>query len=561
MNLRPYQQEALSQTLAAYDDGAKSVLVVAATGLGKTQIFAHLAKHYVERGRIMVLAHREELVEQARARIQQIARVPVDVEMAERRADEDGLFGDKAPIVVSSIQTQSTGRMNRFDPDEFSLLILDEAHHAVSETNLRAIGYYTTNPALKVFGCTATPDRADEEALGKVFERCAYQFEILDAIREGWLVDVRRRAVTVEGLDFSAVNTVAGDFNQGQLENEMTKWGPLHGVADAAIKECGDRPTICFAVGVAHAGKLCEILNRHRDGCARFVCGETPKDERRAIFRDFLEGKYQYLTNVGVATEGVDLPLAAAIVMARPTKSRSLYCQMLGRGTRALPGVVDGPETAEARRAAIAASGKPNVIVVDFVGNVGKHELVSAVDVLGVNFDPELLRMVREQHADGEMDFLECIEEANAIREQRRLQREEAMRRANEARMLAMQHESKLRHIRGHADYSVVEIDAKDPFDVLGVNRPVSRGWHRGKEPTEKMVTFLERQGIDNPRQYNFHEAGALIGRIKKRWDANQCSVKMAKLLAKYGIDASEMGFDDAKAEIDAIAANGWKRP
>ena len=363
MKLRSYQEAAVDGIFEAWRS-ARSTLLVQPTGTGKTVTFAHVINR-MPMGRALVLAHREELIVQAADKIARVTGAKPDTEMAEMRADH-GMFG-KARVVVSSIQTQCAGRngdtrMKRFDPQEFGLLVVDEAHHATAPTYRRVLEHYGQNQDLKILGVTATPDRHDEEALGQVFDSVAFDYELLDAIRDGWLVPIHQRSVVVDGLDYSGVRTTAGDLNGADLARVMEYEETLHGIAHPTVELAAGRKALVFAASVAHAERLCEIFNRHSTGCARFVTGTTPKDERRGMLADYAAGKFQMLVNVGVATEGFDEPGIQVVVMARPTKSRALYAQMAGRGTRALPGLVDAHEAADARRAAIAASAKPACI-------------------------------------------------------------------------------------------------------------------------------------------------------------------------------------------------------
>jgi len=328
MQLRPYQLEAYECTLEKFET-VDSALCVLATGLGKTVYAAHLINHFRETGRIMMLAHRAELIYQADNHIQEICEVESDIEMGPEWATSFAEF--KSDVVISTVQTQVAGRdggrMTRFDPNEFSLLIIDEAHHAPAETYKRIIKYYRQNPALKVLGLTATPDRKDKKAMGQIFEEVAYAYDIRDGIDDGWLVPIEQQSVVVEGLDFSAIRTTAGDLNGKDLAEVLEFEEILHGIADPTVQLTGDRKTLVFAASVAHAERLTEIINRHKPESARFVCGTTPKETRKIMFKDFAEKKFQYLVNVGVATEGFDDPGIECVVMARPTKSPR--CQVL----------------------------------------------------------------------------------------------------------------------------------------------------------------------------------------------------------------------------------------
>lgn len=548
MQLRPYQLEAVDKTFAAWQQ-ARAVLGVAATGTGKTIIVASiLARHP---GRTMVLAHREELIFQAADKIKRVTGLEPDIEMAELRAGEACLHG-KAQVVISTVQTQTAGRnggrMTRFDPQEFDLLVCDEAHHAVSDTWRRVIDHYRTNPGLRVLGVTATPDRADEEALGQVFEDVAFEYDIRFGINDGWLVPIVQRAVHVEGLDLSNVRTTAGDLNGADLARVMEYEQTLHEIAAPTIDLTRDgRKTLIFAASLAHAERLCEILNRHQAGCARWVHGGTPKVDRRQLFADYAQRRFQYLVNVGVATEGFDDPGIEVVVMARPTKSRALYAQMIGRGTRPRPGIVDDLDlfgTPAGRRQAILVSSKPHVEIVDFVGNSGKHRLISTADVLGGNYSDAAVDRARAKVTqDGQCSMLEALDEAEQeLRAEReRAKQAEAARRAK---------------LVASANYRTTVVD---PFDVLGLTPWRERGWDKGRQPSQKMIDLLERQGVDT-RRLTFTEAKQLIGEITRRWDSDQCSYKQARLLAQRGLP-TDVSRAQARELINGIAEReGWRR-
>lgn len=332
INLRDYQRHAADAIVESFKDN-DSALVVMPTGCGKTVLFSEIINRF-QPNKAMVIAHREELIFQAKEKIERCTGLKSNIEMGQFRADTNwGLFG-MSQVVISTVQTQNSGdRLLNFKPEDFGLLVIDEAHHCTSPTYRKIIDYYRQNPRLKVLGVTATPDRADEEALGQIFETVAFDYEILDAIKDGWLVPVEQQMVEVDGLDFSSVRTTAGDLNGADLAEIMEFEKNLHGIADPTIKIVGDRRTLVFTASVAQAERLCEIFNRHRAGCSAFVCGKTQKDDRRRIISDFDHGKIQFMVNCGVFTEGwddkaIDEMGVQVIAIARPTKSRALYAQM-----------------------------------------------------------------------------------------------------------------------------------------------------------------------------------------------------------------------------------------
>ncbi|HEY9174554.1 MAG TPA: DEAD/DEAH box helicase [Verrucomicrobiae bacterium] len=543
MILRPYQSAASDAIFTEWQE-RDSTLVVIPTGGGKTVLFADVIRRVFPR-RALVLAHREELIFQARDKIQRVTGLSADVEMGDYRA-EGGLFGS-ARVVVSTIQTQCSGgdgggRMAKFDPQRFGVLIIDEAHHATSPSYRRVIDYYRTNPALKILGVTATPDRADEEALGQVFQSVAFDYEVLDAIHDGWLVPIEQQMVHVEGLDYSSIRTTAGDLNGGDLAAVLEAEKNLQQMAAASLAIIGSRRALVFTASVKAAEMTAEIFNRHRAKMASWVCGKTEKDERRSVLAAFAAGKLQVVCNCGVLTEGFDDPGVEVVIMGRPTKSRSLYSQMVGRSTRPLAGIVDGPETAEARRAAIAASAKPSCLVVDFVGNAGKHKLVTSADILGGKVSDEAVELAigKAKQAGQPVNMTEALDEAEEeLKEQKRLA--EAARRA---RLVAT------------ARFTTQQVD---PFDVLALDPVKARGWDRNRQLSEKQRSLLAKQGI-NPDNLSFSEGKQLVAEIFRRWDGKLCSFKQARLLRKHGYP-TDVGFAEASVIIDRLAKSGWKRP
>jgi superfamily II DNA or RNA helicase len=435
--------------------------------------------------------------------------------------------------------------MAKFDPARFGVLIIDEAHHATSPSYRRVIDYYRTNRALKILGVTATPDRADEEALGQVFQSVAFDYEVLDAIHDGWLVPIEQQMVHVEGLDYSSIRTTAGDLNGGDLAAVMEAEKNLQQMAAASLAIIGQRRALLFTASVKSAEMTAEIFNRHRADMASWVCGKTDKDERRKVLADFATGKLQVVCNCGVLTEGFDDPGVEVVIMGRPTKSRSLYSQMVGRSTRPLPGVVDGPETAEARRAAIAASGKPSCLVVDFVGNAGKHKLVTSADILGGKVSEEALELAlaRAKQAGKPVNMTEALDDAE---EELKRQREQARQAeaARRARLVAT------------ARFTTQSVD---PFDVLHLDPAKPRGWDKARQLSEKQRSLLSKQGI-SPDGVSFSQGKQLIAEIFRRWDGKLCSFRQAKVLRKYGY-GTDVSFAEASATIDALAKNNWRKP
>lgn len=553
--LREYQSQAVESVFKEWEEH-RSTLVVAPTGCGKTQMFCEIIRRMLPR-RAMVIAHREELIFQARHRLRDVCGVDGEIEMGELHALTDRLW--RAPVIISTVQTQNAPwgvhkRMARFKPDDFGLLVIDEAHHAVADSYRNLIGYYRQNENLKVLGVTATPDRADEEALGQVFDSVAFDYEILDAIHGGWLVPVDQQFVHVDSLDFSRVRTTAGDLNGADLAQVMEEENNMQGVAGASLPIIGTRRSIVFTASVRQAEMLCNIYNRHRSGMAEWVCGTTPKEVRRIMLGRFADGTLQVVVNCGVLTEGFDNPAVEVIVMARPTKSRSLYAQMAGRSLRPLPGVVESEPDANNRRGLIASSPKPSALILDFVGNSGRHKLITSADILGGKVSDaaleRALKKAKESEEPTRMD--EALDQAEA----------ELHEMIENARLRAEAQKAK---VVAQVKYTQNFVD---PFGVFALIPVRQRGWDQGRQLSPKQKAVLVKQGI-NPEGLPYEQGRQLLLEVFRRWDNKLCSFKQANVLKKYarviGRDPKDKALvnvsrEEASQLIDKIAAlQNWR--
>lgn len=518
IQLRPYQLEACERIMESWL-GARSTLCVASTGTGKTTIFSEILHRRRKAGRSLVLAHRDELIRQAAKRIGKQTGLGVEVEKAEEVASRS------ADVVVASVQTLSKEmRLARWAPDHFATVVVDEAHHAPADTYRRILGHFSE---AKVLGVTATPDRADELALGQVFEDVAYVYEIGDAIADGWLCPIRATSVWCDAVDLAGVKTIAGDLSASDMETVMATEAALHQVAKPTMELAGARRTIVFTTSVANAHRLAEVFNRYRPECARAVDGGTDPLERRRVLSDHQQGRYQFLCNVGVLTEGYDDPMVACVAMGRPTKSRALYAQMAGRGTRTAPG-------------------KTDLLLLDFVGNAGKHALVSAVDILGGKYTDEALAAAKAAVAkEPGQDIRQALDDAERALKaaaERKLKAEEALRRSR---------------AKANVAYQAVEID---PFRVLGVRDPGEYSSRFGDQPpTEAQLSALTRMKIPTPQGLTKNGASRLIGTAIKRRQENLCTFGQAKTLQKWGYDTTRITFDAASNLIEARKANNWR--
>lgn len=536
MKLRPYQSECVERIFSELSEN-DSTLAVLPTGCGKTVIFSNVCSRW-ENGRVLVMAHRDELIRQAADKIAIAIGEQPEIEMGDSRANTDGLHAP-SHVVVTSVQTMCReSRHSRFNPRDFGLLITDEAHHATAQTYRKVIDYFSQGGG-KHLGVTATPNRSDERALGLVYRSVAYNYEVLQAINDGWLVPIHQEMIYVKDLDFSGIKRTAGDLNAAQLERVMLEERALHEVAAPTVELAGDESTLVFAAGVQQAHELAKIFTDRYGKTAIALDGGTDTEERRRVIKSYQDGDIQILCNCGLFTEGFDAPRTSVVVMARPTTSHALYAQMLGRGTRPLPGIVDAHDTALERQLAIEESAKPRMLVLDFVGNCGRHKLVSAADILGGDYSEEVIeRAKEEQKKSGKPgEVRESLEAAKELMEEER----------REAR----------KQIAAKASYDRQRVD---PFEVIDFVPGREPGWHKGRPATEKQMDALKRAGFTDKDLHDvgFWKAHKLLDTLSQRRAKELCTVKQAKILARYG-ESTEVGFREASRIIDEIAANGWK--
>ena len=532
VQLRDYQVEAVEAIEREHGEkGFRSTLIVLATGLGKTTIFCEWARrrHARHGGRVLVLAHREELVNQAAERLRkQIPGVEVGIEMAGQRTS--ALMPQ--PFVVASVQTLSMAkRLKRFQPWDFTSIVVDEAHHATSGSYRNILNYFH---AAQVLGVTATPDRRDKVGLGHLFDSCAYRMDIFDGIDRGFLSPIVAKQVVVEHLDISRVRSRAGDLTAADLEQAMTNDRVLHEIAGPLVKEAGSRSTIVFTPTVATAKALVNVLAAYTKAHAAVVHGETESETRKQVLAQYESGDIQFLVNCAVLTEGFDSPRTSCIGLARPTGSRALMTQCIGRGTRLFPG-------------------KENLLVVDFVGMVGtSHHLCTPEEVLmGENPLPEMWQDRMRELSEQGMSLDRAY--AQAQRENK-----EAERAARELERMRKEEDARRRNAKVYADarYAAQRVDPFGNNFGKALVLPQNDG---GSPMSDKQRALLEKFGIKNASMSHkqAHQViGAQFARIKK----NLCTLKQARKLTEYGYDTSSLTLSQASGLLDAIAGNGWTR-
>ena len=346
MELRPYQQEAKDAIFEQWDSGVLKTLLVLPTGCGKTVVFAKVTEDCVRQGsRVLILAHRGELLDQAADKLKKTTGLGCAVEKAESSCQ-----GTWFRVVVGSVQTlMREKRLSSFDSDYFDTIIIDEAHHCISDSYQRVLQHFS---GAHVLGVTATPDRGDMKNLGTYFESLAYEYTLPKAIKEGYLSPIKALTIPLK-IDMSSVSVQAGDFKASDISTALDPY--LQGIAEEMKKYCQDKKTVVFLPLVKTSQKFRDLLNENGFRAAE-VNGDS--QDRAEILKDFDSGKYNVLCNSMLLTEGWDCPSVDCIVVLRPTKVRSLYCQMVGRGTRL------SPET-----------GKDHLLLLDFLWHTERHEL------------------------------------------------------------------------------------------------------------------------------------------------------------------------------------------
>lgn len=395
---RDYQCEAADAFLGLHG-GTGSGLIHLATGLGKTLTAAHIFDRSA--GRCLFLAHTDELVRQTCRAMLRMGLWPRVEKADEYRGghyvpdmrERKKLFGGSFPpndwfafdrVWVSSMQTFVT-RLDKYREDPFDLLCVDECHRIRCKTYESIIGRLRqANPGMRLLGLSATPYRADKKNLGTVLPEFAYRMPILEAIDRGWLVDVRGAAVEMKAdtSKWKVGKTKHGrDLTDASLRESMASAECIESIAHPIVERGEGRKGIVFLPGIEAAEAVAAAVNDLKPGWATFVHGKVPKKERRRRIRAFEDGELKILTGVQIFVEGFDVPDVSLVVMARPTQSRGLYEQALGRALRPLADCIAGKDTPAERKAALAASAKPDALVLDFV-NTTRFKLVSAADVL-----------------------------------------------------------------------------------------------------------------------------------------------------------------------------------
>jgi len=516
MELRSYQKEAKSAIFEQWSNGKKKTLLVLPTGCGKTIVFAKVTEDCVRKGkRVLILAHRGELLDQAADKIAKATGLHCAVEKA-----EETCLGSWFRITVGSVQTlMREKRLKQFSPNHFQTIIVDEAHHCLSDSYQNVLNYFTE---AEVLGVTATPDRGDMKNLGTYFESLAYEYTLPKAIKEGFLSPIKALTIPLR-LDLTGVSQQAGDFKVADLGTALDPY--LYQIADVMMKHCQNRKTVVFLPLIKTSQKFCEILNEKGFKAAE-VNGESR--DRAEILAAFDRGDFNVLCNSMLLTEGWDCPSVDCIVVLRPTKIRSLYCQMVGRGTRLHPG-------------------KDHLLLLDFLWHTERHELCHPASLICENEEVAKKMTENLEAAAGcPIDIEEAEQKAS---EDVVAQREEA---------LAKQ----LREMKNRKSKLVDPLQFEMSIQAEDLSGYVPAfGWEMSP-PTDNQKKSLEKLGICPDEIDNAGKANMILNRLDKRRTEGLTTPKQIRFLESRGFQhVGNWNFESAKNMIDRIAANGWHIP
>ncbi|ASA26360.1 DEAD/DEAH box helicase [Paenibacillus donghaensis] len=515
MELRPYQQESRESIQTEWGKGVRRTLLVLPTGCGKTIVFSKVIEDQVRLGkRVLVLAHRGELLDQAADKLAKSTGLGCATEKAEQTS-----IGSWFRVVVGSVQTMMRDkRLQKFAADHFDTIIIDEAHHCLSDSYQRVLDYFKE---AYVLGVTATPDRGDMRNLGSYFESLAYEYTLPKAIKEGFLSPIKAMTIPLK-LDLTSVGQQAGDFKSSELGTALDPY--LDSIAAEMWRVAKDRKIVVFLPLVKTSQKFTSILN-----AVGFRAAEVNGDsqDRAEILADYDSGKYNVLCNSMLLTEGWDCPSVDCIVVLRPTKVRSLYSQMVGRGTRLFPG-------------------KEDLLLLDFLWHTERHELCHPAHLIAENEEVAQAMTQQIEQAGIALD-LEVVEKQAT--EDVISQREEAL-----AKMLNEMKRRKAKLV------DPLQFEMSIQAEDLSSYVPAF-GWEMAP-PSEAQIKTLEKLGILPDQIDNAGKASKLLERLDKRRAENLTTPKQIRQLENRGFEhVGSWSFEAARKLIDRIAGNGWRTP
>lgn len=515
--LRPYQEEAVKAIHNEWDSGRKNVLLVLPTGTGKTVCFSQVVSDQISDGsRTLIIAHRGELLEQAADKL----RINNGVDSALEKAESSSL-NSMFPVTIASVQSLSQiNRLNKFPKDYFKTIVVDEAHHAMSDSYQRVLQHFDT---AKVLGVTATPSRNDQRNLGQFFECKAYEYTMRQAIKDGYLCPVKAQMIPLE-VNISNVGLSNGDYAAGEIGDALEPY--LNQIVLEMLNYCKGRKTVVFLPLVKTSQKFCELLNLHGFRAAE-VNGKSI--ERKEILEDFEKGEYDVLCNSMLLTEGWDCPAVDCVIVLRPTRVRSLYQQMVGRGMRL------SPET-----------GKKELLLLDFLWMTERHDLCKPSALIAKDEDVAARIDKKIQDKESGIDLIEAEEESETEIVQ---EREEALARELETMRRKKQ---KLVDPIQYA-FSIAADDLADYEPTFA--------WEMAPA-SSKQLEYLEKHGIYPESVTCAGMASLLIEKLKNRQIEGLATPKQIRFLERYGfLHVGLWMFEAASKMITRISNNNWYLP
>lgn len=527
---RDYQRRCFDAIDDAWLAGLRSVIIVLATGLGKTVVFSYVAKKITERGgKVLILAHSEELLDQAAEKLLD----STGVEAAKEKANDRATPWDS--IVLASVQTLSRKtRLDGWAPDHFELIITDECHRGMAKSYRTIYDHFT---GAKKLGVTATADRGDGQALGEIYEKCVFEFGLLEAVRAGWLVRPIVRTMPLE-IDLKGVKTSrtsqGADYDLGEVSHRIT---PFLGEIARLMAENtkGRKQGVVFMPSVETARMMRDaLLNAGMN--AEYVSGECP--DRTEKIERFKAGEIQVLINAMLLIEGFDHDAVDWICVLRPTKIRALYVQAAGRGTRPLKSIIKALNAAgsdEERREIIAKSEKPTLLILDFLWLTEKLDLIAPVSL--VCKDPRVAEMAAKKAKDGDLLEIEASAQRDLLKSLEKAAAKNAGKKGKTLDPLAL----------------AVSLKTED----LSHYEPKEK-WEFGA-PSVAQLEVLAKNRIDISKVHTAGMASQILNRLHLRRQQGLCSVGQMQFLEKLGIkDAALKTAAEAKA-ITLRQLSDWK--
>lgn len=515
MGLRPYQKAACDAIDKEWEEGHRKTLLVLPTGCGKTICFAETIKRQNARNRrCLVLAHRQELLDQAADKIRKTTGLESALEKADSHSAKSTL-----PVTVGSVQTLCReNRLQEYAPDHFGTIVVDEAHHALSDSYKKILEYFDAN----ILGVTATPDRGDMKNLGEFFESLAYEYTLPQAIREGYLSPIKAQTIPLD-IDLSGVRTQQGDFASGDLGSALEPY--LEQIADVIAKKYSDRKTVAFLPLIETSQHFASILKEK--GVPVWEVNGNSSD-REEILQEFEKAKNGVICNSMLLTEGWDCPSVDCVVVLRPTKIRSLYCQMIGRGTRLF-------------------EGKEYLLILDFLWHTTRHELCRPTCLICKKKE---VAEVIEKKMDETGELFEISEDSilkveNEVREQR----EKAI-----ADMLKEQKRKKAKLVDPlQFEMSLLDEDLQEYEPTFA--------WELA-DPSEKQLAAIEKFGINTDSITSRGYASMILDRLVKRAEMGYSTAKQIRCLENKGFNnVAQWTMEEASKMIGRLAMNSWMVP